>query len=155
MTPDPIGLEGGDVNLYSYVGGDPINWYDSTGLMKLPDNPGGLGGEWTRDPRHKNPKNPGEEKYTDSSGRDLYWHPGRPEHPSKKQKKDHWHDPENYPNGKHLHPGDEVPDPAPVPDDAEFSMPECGETCQKIITGIGQAGIILFMIICSPTGASS
>jgi RHS repeat-associated protein len=31
MTPDPIGLEGG-INLYTYVGGDPVNWFDPEGL---------------------------------------------------------------------------------------------------------------------------
>ncbi|QEI14040.1 RHS repeat-associated core domain-containing protein [Cellvibrio japonicus] len=29
---DPIGFEGGDINLYRYVLGDPINWVDIDGL---------------------------------------------------------------------------------------------------------------------------
>jgi RHS repeat-associated protein len=37
MTPDPLGLDGGDFNLYAYVGGDPVNWYDFYGLFSLGD----------------------------------------------------------------------------------------------------------------------
>ncbi|MCP3928383.1 MAG: RHS repeat-associated core domain-containing protein [Bacteroidetes bacterium] len=33
ISADPIGLAGGDVNLYSYVWQDPINWQDFTGLF--------------------------------------------------------------------------------------------------------------------------
>ncbi len=33
ITEDPIGLDGGDVNFYSYVGNNPVNWIDPTGLL--------------------------------------------------------------------------------------------------------------------------
>jgi RHS repeat-associated protein len=36
VSADPIGLEGG-MNLYSYVGGDPVNWIDPEGLDWLND----------------------------------------------------------------------------------------------------------------------
>jgi len=32
ISADPIGFRGGDVNLYSYVWQDPINWIDPWGL---------------------------------------------------------------------------------------------------------------------------
>jgi len=31
LSPDPIGIEGG-MNMYGYVGGDPVNWADRFGL---------------------------------------------------------------------------------------------------------------------------
>ena len=33
ITPDPIGFMGGDTNLYRYVGNDPVNFMDPSGLM--------------------------------------------------------------------------------------------------------------------------
>jgi RHS repeat-associated protein len=35
VTKDPISFAGGDVNLYNYVGANPINWSDPIGLYKL------------------------------------------------------------------------------------------------------------------------
>jgi len=32
---DPIGFAGGEINLYGYVGNDPINWSDVWGLIKI------------------------------------------------------------------------------------------------------------------------
>jgi RHS repeat-associated protein len=32
QEPDPIGLAGGDVNIYRYVGNSPLNWVDPDGL---------------------------------------------------------------------------------------------------------------------------
>ncbi len=35
-SKDPISFAGGDANLYAYVGGDPVNWVDPSGLEPLP-----------------------------------------------------------------------------------------------------------------------
>ncbi len=34
VSKDPIGFAGGDTNLYSYVGQNPVNWSDPTGLAR-------------------------------------------------------------------------------------------------------------------------
>lgn len=34
LTPDPIGFDGGDVNLYGFVGNSPTNYTDPSGLQK-------------------------------------------------------------------------------------------------------------------------
>ncbi|MGA1839033.1 MAG: MopE-related protein [bacterium] len=36
LTPDPIGFAGGDINLYRYVGNNPVNFVDALGLCKKP-----------------------------------------------------------------------------------------------------------------------
>ncbi len=41
---DPIGFSGGDTNLYSYVVGDPINYFDPDGLLLIQVIGGVLGG---------------------------------------------------------------------------------------------------------------
>ncbi len=33
ISKDPIGFAGGDVNLFGYVGSNPLNWVDPSGLM--------------------------------------------------------------------------------------------------------------------------
>jgi hypothetical protein len=43
LSKDPIGFAGGDVNLYRYVGNDPLNWVDPEGLrivapIKIPSS---------------------------------------------------------------------------------------------------------------------
>jgi len=43
LSEDPIGLNGEDVNLYRYVGNDPVNWIDPTGTFRLGKFLWGLG----------------------------------------------------------------------------------------------------------------
>ncbi|GIX17126.1 MAG: hypothetical protein KatS3mg119_1312 [Rhodothalassiaceae bacterium] len=41
LEPDPIGFASGQLNLYAYVGGDPINGVDPSGLMEEDDDDSG------------------------------------------------------------------------------------------------------------------
>ncbi|GAK54248.1 YD repeat protein [Candidatus Moduliflexus flocculans] len=111
MTRDPLG-EAGGLNLYAFVGNNPVNWVDPWGLMELPVNPNDVNpNDWFLDKRHYNPNNPNELKFLDVDGRKLEWHPGRPNDPSPHQQVDHWHDRQNFGN-KHLKPGETIPDPS-------------------------------------------
>jgi RHS repeat-associated protein len=48
LNPDPIGFEGGDTNLYAYVGNNPVNRTDPQGTMGfIPKGPG-------KDPAYSN-----------------------------------------------------------------------------------------------------
>jgi RHS repeat-associated protein len=44
LAKDPLGFAGGDSNLYAYVGGDPINFWDPDGTGKV-----GIAVKWTKD----------------------------------------------------------------------------------------------------------
>lgn len=105
VSKDPIGFAGGDVNVYNYTVGNPVNWVDPDGLMILPNNPSGLPPGWSLDPSHKYGQ-----RFRDPSGRILDWHPGRQDAPGWRGK-NHWHDPQNF-GDKHLRPGTEIPDPS-------------------------------------------
>jgi RHS repeat-associated protein len=49
LNRDPIGEQGG-INLYAYVGGNPVNYTDSLGLVVDPDPVGGMAfGRWVHD----------------------------------------------------------------------------------------------------------
>ena len=110
-SKDPSRFWGG-LNLYAYCDNDPVNWIDPRARMKLPPTPSGLGPEWVQDPQHRPPHGGGRWFAPDGSG--LEFHPGRPG-AGGDQEDDHWH---RVVNGKkqkkHLSPGAEVPDPAPV-----------------------------------------
>jgi RHS repeat-associated protein len=109
IEADPIGLWAG-INIYAYVRNNPLRFVDPLGLSTLPGDPSGLPPNWTPDPTHLDPNG---QKFVDPSGRPLLWHPGQPGEPGWGGKP-HWHDPCNF-GKKHLPPGSNIPDPAPLP----------------------------------------
>jgi len=71
----------------------------------LPNDPTGLGPDWTKDDTHKHPNG---EKWVDPNGNVLEWHRGQPGQPGAKGK-NHWHwRPGGKKLGDHLDPGDTV-----------------------------------------------
>jgi RHS repeat-associated protein len=50
LQPDPIGYDGGDLNLYGYVNNDPLNSFDPLGLTGGVGNGGGGGGYQSLEP---------------------------------------------------------------------------------------------------------
>jgi RHS repeat-associated protein len=117
LNRDPI-AEAGGVNLYAHVAGDPIDFYDDLGEMKLPADPSGLGPDWQLDPTHTAPNR---QRYRHPSGDILEFDKAQPgEPPNRWSGRDHWHH-----NGekKHRRPGTEVPDPQPVCDAPKAGSP--------------------------------
>ncbi|WP_339138793.1 MAG: RHS repeat-associated core domain-containing protein [Candidatus Electrothrix sp. GW3-4] len=73
IAADPIGL-GGGMNLYAYVGGDPVNWYDPTGAARKGNKGDGSGsGKNTSNPyKHckSHPTKPNKLICKDKNGKD-------------------------------------------------------------------------------------
>lgn len=145
---DPVLFGGDDTNLYAYVANDPVNFVDPHGLMKLPANPGGLGPDWTLDPTHRNPNG---QRWRHPSGDYLDFHPGDPSKPKGRRtrydREDHWHL-----NGEDWHrsPGDEIPDPAPIREDEEYSPGPAEEDTNEYSPEDVPVPILIFPIIPIP-----
>ena len=139
LSRDPIG-EAGGLNLYGYVGNRPTVSVDPYGLdMTLPNNPSGLGPEWTPDPTHKNPNG---QRFRGPGGKCLDWHPGTPGKPGWKGK-DHWHSPDAPKGPKdHLPPGTEIPDPAPPPPSPTVNPEQVKDTAKKCTWAVAAAAIL-------------
>ena len=156
-SQDPTGFSASDGNLYRYVQDDAVNGsdvYRAMGLssprgmtpehdqpgdgppappsrspaMVLPDGPGGLPPEWTPDPSHRDPFG---RRFRHPNGDYLDWSPGRPGKPGFRGKK-HWH---YNGGGRHLRPGDSIPDPGPPPAPAPPSSAPRVTVC--VVAGAG------------------
>ena len=97
ISEDPIGLRGGDVNLFGYVWNSPNRFRDPTGLFpfKLPAGPGPNGSNlpqgWQPMPEHYDPTNPGLERWVSPNGDEgLEFHPGKTGETGW-EAEDHWH----------------------------------------------------------------
>ena len=84
ISEDPIGFNGGDLNLFAYVWNSPHNYRDPTGLYpyKLPASPGPNGSNlpdgWRRIQEHTDPTKPGLERYVSPGGEEgVEFHPAR------------------------------------------------------------------------------
>lgn len=151
ISEDPARFAGGQLSFYAYADGDPIDYTDPLGLMKLPADPSGLPSDWKPDPTHLDPNG---SRWRDPEGNYLDFHKGRPGKPGWRGR-NHWH----Y-NGcdDHLEEGDEVPDAAPAPE----ASPEPDAPSQpympaptpaaKAVT-VGGVAVIVVIILLSPVGA--
>jgi RHS repeat-associated protein len=96
ISEDPIKFKGG-MNWYGYVDNNPTNYSDPYGLnpYKLPANPGtngsSLPNDWKNIPEHRDPNNPGLERWVSPDGSEgLEFHPGKSGEFGW-EGKDHWH----------------------------------------------------------------
>jgi RHS repeat-associated protein len=127
ISRDPLKEKGG-INLYGYVGNNPVNWWDPYGLVGepfvLPPNPSaGMPRGWAKDMIHRDPN--GEIWRSPNGKESLEFNKGRPGLPGWRGK-DHWH--QNDDHEDHLKPGTEVEicdqDPVPDPEPAPAPAPE-------------------------------
>lgn len=121
----------------------------------LPNDPSGLGKEWTRDPTFRHPNG---SRWRRPDGRFLDFDKGQPGQPGERGR-DHWHvDQEGERGKKHLKPGSEVdlPEwtPEPQSPEAPVAVPEPQterrmisdeslKTGGKVAVGIG-AGYLIY-----------
>jgi RHS repeat-associated protein len=84
LSRDPIGEDGG-FNLFRYVGGSPLNYWDPDGLAPRPGPPPGADGRWKKYPGCKGTK----PNWVDPKGHTWSWHDGDKDPPGRRHK-DHW-----------------------------------------------------------------
>jgi RHS repeat-associated protein len=109
--PDPLRFVDGP-SIYAYAGNSPYMYVDRDGLIKLPEDPTGLSGDWQPDPSHQNPKG---SRWRRPGGGCLDFEPGTPGELGWKGKP-HWHDcsdpDDDKRKDKHWKPGEDCPQPA-------------------------------------------
>ncbi len=105
----------------------------------LPNDPSGLGSDWTEDSRHRDP-NGGRIFDNPNTGGKIEWNPAQPGKPGSRGK-DHWHytPPGGKRGTKHEEPGDQVQNP-------QFSMPKPDPaTVRNSATATGAGAILIFI----------